>query len=124
MLSRDSWKRFGHGFSFFFFFVLYFVRVIDNASYRSNKPYLYSKGGNIMKKMYIFEVIFVSLLLFIGAVIGLFVFSGIAIVGFLEGKTLIGIVITICSIMLLKAFSGIISEWILDGLKDIKDLED
>ena len=77
-----------------------------------------------MKKMYIFEVIFVSLIQFIGAVLSLFVFSGIAIVGFLEGETLIGIVAAICSIMLLKAFSWIISEWILDGIKDIKDLED
>lgn len=77
-----------------------------------------------MKKMYIFEVIFMSLMQFIGAEIGLSIFSGIAIVGFVEGKTLIGVIITICSIILLKILSGNISETILDGINNLKTWRD
>lgn len=77
-----------------------------------------------MKKMYIFEVIFMSLMRFIGAEIGLSIFSGIAIVGFIEGKTLIGIIVTICSIILLKILSKDISETILDGINNLKTWED
>lgn len=77
-----------------------------------------------MKKMYIFEVIFMSLMQFIGAEIGLSIFSGIAIVGFVEGKTLIGVIITICSIILLKILSRDISETVLDGINNLKTWED
>lgn len=77
-----------------------------------------------MKKMYIFEVIFMSLMQFIGVEIGLSIFSGIAIVGFVEGKTLIGVIITICSIILLKILSRDISETILDGINNLKTWED
>lgn len=77
-----------------------------------------------MKKMYIFEVIFMSLMQFIGAEIGLSIFSGIAIVGFVEGKTLIGLIITICSIILLKILSRDISETILDGINNLKTWRD
>ena len=77
-----------------------------------------------MKKMYIFEVIFMSLMQFVGAEIGLLIFSGIAIVGFMEGKTLIGIIVTICSIILLKILSGNISETILDGINNLKTWRD
>jgi hypothetical protein len=77
-----------------------------------------------MKKMYIFEVIFMSLIHFIGAEIGLCIFSGIAIVGFIEGKTLIGIIVTVCSIILLKILSKDISENILDGINNLKSWRD
>lgn len=77
-----------------------------------------------MKKMYIFEVIFMSLIQFIGTEIGLSIFSGIAIVGFVEGKTLISIIVTICSIILLKILSKDISETILDGINNLKAWRD
>lgn len=77
-----------------------------------------------MKKMYIFEVIFMSLMQFIGTEICLSIFFGIAIVGFIEGKTLIGVIVTVCSIMLLKILSGNISETILDGVNNLKTRED
>lgn len=77
-----------------------------------------------MKKMYIFEVIFVSLMKFIGTEIALFIFFGIAIAGFIEGKTLIGAIMTICSIILLKILSDDISETILDGVNNLKTWED
>ena len=89
-----------------------------------DKPPNYFKEENIMKKMYIFEVIFMSLMQFVGAEIGLLIFSGIAIVGFMEGKTLIGIIVTICSIILLKILSGNISETILDGINNLKTWRD
>ena len=50
MLSRDSWKRFGHGFSFFFFFVLYFVRVIDKPLYEKILAFTDNKEEFIMLK--------------------------------------------------------------------------
>ncbi len=77
-----------------------------------------------MKKMYIFEVIFMSLLQFIGAEIVLFIFSGITIVGFIEGRILIGIITTICSIMLLKILTEDISKTILDGVNNLKTWRD
>lgn len=77
-----------------------------------------------MKKMYIFEVIFMSLIQFIGAEFCLFICSGTAIVGFVQGKTLISVFITICSIILLKILSEAISETILDGVNNLKHLED
>lgn len=78
-----------------------------------------------MKKMYnIFEVIFTSLIQFIGAEIGLCIFFGAAIVGFIEGKTLISIIVTVWSIMLLKMLSKDISENVLDGINNLKTRED
>lgn len=77
-----------------------------------------------MKKMYIFEVIFMSLIQFIGTEIGLTLSFGIAIAGFIEGKTLISIIVTVCSIILLKILSEDISETIEDGFNNLKAWRD
>lgn len=77
-----------------------------------------------MKKMYIFEVIFMSLIYFIGTETALSLSFGIAIIGFIEGKTLISVIIAICSIGLLKILSEDISKTILDGVNNLKHLED
>lgn len=77
-----------------------------------------------MKKMYIFGVICTSLVQFIGTEIALALGFGIGIIGFIEGERCFSIIITICSIMLLKILSEAISETILDGVNNLKHLED